>query len=158
MNDDLAELYRNGSPAFQRANRHLLAPEATPVAAPAPAPSPPIHVVTKGERRLEAIAEAIVIKLAKAHGWYRYHTHDARRSEAGFPDEMLLRPPRLVVAELKKDGRIQPTAAQTLVLDLFASYGAPVETYLWRPEHELEIEQILRGDPEPPEGWTTRWH
>ena len=44
---------------------------------------------------------AEVIAFAKRHGWLVYHTHDSRKSEKGFPDLILLKDLRLVVAELK---------------------------------------------------------
>ena len=42
-----------------------------------------------------------VREVAKATGWLCYHTHDSRRSEAGFPDLVLCRPPELLFVELK---------------------------------------------------------
>ena len=44
-----------------------------------------------------------VIQLARLNGWMVYHTHDSRRSEPGWPDLALCRPPRLVLAKLKSD-------------------------------------------------------
>lgn len=47
--------------------------------------------------------------VARAFGWRRYHTWISKNSAAGFPDEVLVRPPRLIFAELKSDrGRLSP--------------------------------------------------
>lgn len=52
----------------------------------------------------EAEFQESVLALAKLLGWeLRYHTHDSRRSERGFPDLVLCRPRdgRLLIVELK---------------------------------------------------------
>lgn len=50
---------------------------------------------------------------------------------AGFPDLVLCRPPRLVFAELKRDGA-RPTPAQQDWLDELGRCVG-VESYVWRP-------------------------
>jgi hypothetical protein len=73
--------------------------------------------------------------------WRRYHTLNSRGSDPGFPDLVLLRPPRLVVAELKtEDGRV--SRDQWAWLDDFAAAGA--EAYVWRPGDRADVERILR--------------
>jgi hypothetical protein len=52
-----------------------------------------------------------VIDLAARLGWRAYHTHDSRRSVRGFPDLVLVKPPRVVFVELKV-GRKQLTDSQ----------------------------------------------
>lgn len=42
-----------------------------------------------------------VVDAARLNGWLVYHTHDSRRSAEGFPDLVMLRLSRMVVAELK---------------------------------------------------------
>jgi hypothetical protein len=62
----------------------------------------------------EAAFQVRVLELAERLGYeLRYHTHDSRRSEAGFPDLVLVRPRdhRLVFLELKA-GKKQATEAQ----------------------------------------------
>lgn len=62
----------------------------------------------------EAAFQVRVLELAERLGYeLRYHTHDSRRSEPGFPDLTLVRPRdhRLVFLELKA-GRKQPTVRQ----------------------------------------------
>lgn len=66
----------------------------------------------------EGAFQVRVLELAERLDYrLRYHTHDSRRSEAGFPDLTLVRPRdhRLVFLELKA-GRKQPTDTQRLWL------------------------------------------
>lgn len=80
--------------------------------------------------------------LARELGWLFYHTHDSRRSQAGFPDIVLAYPAtgRLVVRELK-------TMKGTLSTDqqqwLAAFTTAGIDTGVWRPIDLLD-ETILR--------------
>jgi hypothetical protein len=82
-----------------------------------------------------------VLDLARLYRWRAYHPYLSKWSEPGWPDLALVRPPRLVFAELKRDGA-QPTAAQREWLDLLADCGQ--EVYLWRPEDLDRIVAILR--------------
>ena len=53
----------------------------------------------------------MVLKLARLHRWLCYHTHDSRRSAAGFPDLILLHPEMgvMLAVEVKLDGgRLRP--------------------------------------------------
>lgn len=59
-----------------------------------------------------------------------YHTHDSRRSEAGFPDLVIVGR-RVIFAELKAHSRV--SRAQLEWLDALRDAGARV--YLWRPEN-----------------------
>lgn len=82
-----------------------------------------------------------VVDLARLFGYFVYHTHDSRRSEAGWPDLTLCRPPRLIFAELKTErGKVRP--AQQQWLD--ALRGAGQEAYLWRPSQWEQIVATLR--------------
>jgi hypothetical protein len=68
---------------------------------------------------------------ARLRGWRYYHTYRSTRSPEGYPDITLVRPPRVVFAELKRErGRV--THAQN---DWLAAlrHCPGVETYLWRP-------------------------
>jgi hypothetical protein len=86
--------------------------------------------------------ERYVADVAKAFGWKRYHTWLSKHSAAGFPDELLVRAPRLVVAELKSE-RGKLTAEQASWLAELAQVPG-VEAYLWRPADMDAIERTLR--------------
>lgn len=80
--------------------------------------------------------------LAKILGWETYHPFLSRWSERGFPDIVLCRPPRLILAELKTDtGRT--TEAQVRWGELLAACPG-VEYHLWRPAMLDEIAAVLR--------------
>lgn len=102
-------------------------------------PSPP--VVPIEERLSEREFQAAVIALAKVCGWMVYHTHDSRKSEAGFPDLTLVRPGRLIFAELKAaDGRV--SAPQATWMEALQAAG--VEVFLWRPCDWPNVVAVLR--------------
>ena len=82
-----------------------------------------------------------VIDLARLTGWRVHHTRPALtqrgrwltpiQGDAGFPDLVLCRPPRLILAELKRNGA-RPTPAQRGWLEALQAC-AGVECYLWTP-------------------------
>lgn len=83
-----------------------------------------------------------IVDLAKAFKWWVYHTYDSRKSTPGFPDLVLIRPPRVIFAELKSDaGRL--TAEQANVLELLRQCGQ-VESYIWRPKDWATLVDVLR--------------
>lgn len=82
-----------------------------------------------------------VIMLAKLYGWLAYHTHDSRKSAAGWPDLGLCRPPRLILAECKTDTGTVGYYQRQWLTALEACPG--VETYIWRPAMWPEITAIL---------------
>jgi len=85
--------------------------------------------------------------LAQRRSWMTYHTLRSKGSEPGFPDLVLVRPPRLVFVELKTDSpRSGPSREQRDWLDALDAVangggrrhrtrtGYPIpETYIWRP-------------------------
>jgi hypothetical protein len=83
-----------------------------------------------------------VLDLAHLTGWTSYHTHDSRRSTAGFPDLVLLRRERCIVAELKRDGKL-PTPVQMSWLLLFAQVPG-VHATCWHPAQWEQIQEALR--------------
>lgn len=72
-------------------------------------------------------------RIVQVAGWYRwkvYHTYDSRRSEPGFPDLILCRPPELLAVEVKAErGRL--SHAQREWLDRLGACG--VECRVVRP-------------------------
>lgn len=71
------------------------------------------------------------------HGWRTPVQADG----AGFPDLVLVRPPRVLFAELKAE-RGKPTQAQITWLDELTA-ASTVESYLWRPSSWDEIAEVL---------------
>lgn len=94
----------------------------------------------------EADWQGFVTSYAALRGWAVYHTYDSRRSAAGFPDLVMLRGGRLVVAELKS-AKGKTTPAQRRWLDAFGEVAAvadTVEVYCWRPTDEAAVIEVLR--------------
>jgi len=83
-----------------------------------------------------------VLDLARILGWTAYHPMLSKWSERGWPDLAMVRPPRLVFAELKAE-RGQTTPHQERWLDLLGRC-AGVEAYLWRPSDIERIAEVLR--------------
>lgn len=120
---------------------------------------------------LEDPFSAQVRGLADFYGWLGYHTHDSRRSAAGFPDWVFVRGPELLFAELKTDrGRTSPAqrkwleALELVALAVAAADGIAkeegfyigangadfsdlaVEVHLWRPrDFEAIHARLARG-------------
>ena len=94
-----------------------------------------------------------VVELARLMGWRVHHTRPALtqrgrwltpiQGDAGFPDLVLCRPPRLIVAELKRVGG-KPTPAQRGWLGALGQC-AGVEVYLWTPNDWETIVRTLTG-------------
>ena len=90
----------------------------------APAPPPPAGCS-------EARFQAAVVALAERSGWAWFHVYNSRRCPPGFPDLVLVRPPVLILAELKTDtGRV--TRPQADWLELLGRVPG-VRVRLWRP-------------------------
>jgi len=84
----------------------------------------------------------VIVEYAGRRGWKRYHPFLSVRSPRGFPDETLVRPPRVVFAELKSQaGRLSP--AQREWLEVLAQCPG-VEVYVWRPSDWPTVERVLR--------------
>jgi hypothetical protein len=94
-------------------------------------------------RMTEAALLAHVLRQLKALGWAAYHTHDSRRSEAGYPDIAAVRGSRLLYAELKSRTGVL-TVEQRLWLDALWSAGA--EVYVFRPDDLDWITEVLTDD------------
>ena len=93
----------------------------------------------------EAPFQKQVVNLAVALGWKReliYHTHDSRRSGKGFPDLVMLRPPRILYVELKRQKNAYTSPEQDEWLGALKECGA--EVFLWRPLDWDEIIRVLK--------------
>ena len=87
-----------------------------------------------------------VVTLARVCGWRVYYTTDSRRSPFGFPDLCMVRPPRLLYAELKTmRGRLTPQQIEWLD-DLRRVTG--VEVRQWKPSDWDEIVAVLERGKE----------
>lgn len=84
---------------------------------------------------------AQVVTLATNLGWRAYHTFDSRRSAAGFPDLVLVKRPRIVWAELKREGA-GATPEQLAWMEDLRACGQQV--YLWWPSDLDEVVEVLR--------------
>lgn len=84
---------------------------------------------------------AQVRAVAGDYQWLIYHTHNSKRSEAGFPDLVLVRGERVIFAELKTmKGKVTPDQNKWLA----ALRRAEREVYVWRPDEWDAIHEVLR--------------
>ena len=91
---------------------------------------------------------AMVLDYARLNGWLCYFTWSSIHSPAGFPDLVLVRPPRLIFAELKTNkGKVSLAQKEWIdaLMDLPRSDFASPMTYVWRPRDWDEIERVLDG-------------
>ena len=73
-----------------------------------------------------------ILMLATMNGWLAYHTYDSRRSAPGFPDLVLVKPPRLVFLETKREqGKL--TQAQAQWIEALHNVTGRPESYVLRP-------------------------
>lgn len=84
--------------------------------------------------------QARILDIARMYGWATYHPFDSRRSTPGWPDLTLVKPPRLIFAELKTErGRLTPQQRDWLTwLD---ACGQTVT--VWRPSHMAQVVAVL---------------
>ncbi len=88
------------------------------------------QLLSRAKTMSEANLQACIEQLARYRGWRSYHTHDSRRSQAGFPDLVLVKNDRILWRELKTmTGRMRPE--QTAWLTDLEAAGA--DTAIWRP-------------------------
>ena len=80
---------------------------------------------------LESELKSKVRELAIRLGWEYYHTNDSRRSEAGFPDLVLVKNKRLIFAELKRQNKDPTTEQKKWLFKLIISDSC--EVYVWKP-------------------------
>jgi hypothetical protein len=83
-----------------------------------------------------------VTRLAELCGWVVWHTLDSTGTRAGEPDLRMVRPPRVVFAELKSEhGRLRLDQAQAIAL---LEQCPGVEMKIWRPRDWQQIVEVLR--------------
>ena len=84
---------------------------------------------------------ASVVKLATLTGWLCYHTFNSRRSSPGFPDLVMVKPPKVLFIELKREkGKL--SEPQRLWKEMLEQ--CPRVSYiLWTPGQWVGIEKIL---------------
>lgn len=91
----------------------------------------------------EADWQRTIVELARLNGWLVFHDRVAWRSDPGWPDLVLLRGPRLVVAELKSEtGKLTP--AQEAWLMRWRSVPC-AEVFVLRPHDWDLIVRVLSG-------------
>ena len=101
---------------------------------------PIVQVLPQGEA--ERDFQGRVRRLALEYGYRLYHTWNSQGSDKGFPDLVMVRPGRLIFAELKTHkGKL--TQEQVTWLSLLAQSISGVEAYCWRPEDWPSIQEVL---------------
>jgi hypothetical protein len=117
--------------------------------------NPEVHHARASENRAvdEQSFQAAVVEVARLAGWRAAHFRAARTAHGwkvpvtadgqGWPDLVLLRPPRLAFVELKREGG-KATVSQLEWLDVLPLLPQ-VETYLWRPSDGNELVETLAG-------------
>lgn len=111
--------------------------------------------------RLDAISETeftdAILQWAKVYSWRRFHvrgnTKRLIQGDVGFPDLVLVRPPRLIFAELKVGSNKLAPEQSAWLEDLRmtrmaarlegAATSSTIECYLWRPEQWSQILVVL---------------
>lgn len=88
---------------------------------------------------LEKEIQSAILDIARLFGWRVYHTFDSRKSEAGFPDLVLVRD-RVIYAEVKRDGQ-RPRPSQIDWLNALSRAGA--EVYVWTESDYDEVASVL---------------
>lgn len=83
-----------------------------------------------------------VVTTARSCGWLVFFTWNSRHSPYGEPDLRMCRPPRYIVAELKREGS-SLTPMQFGAQELLRQCPG-IETYLWWPHNMNEIEKVLQ--------------
>lgn len=89
----------------------------------------------------EAQFQQSVTAALSLFGWLWYHTHDSRRSNAGFPDIVAVRGSRVLYVELKREtGRV--SVDQQIWLDTLRQAGQ--SAFVLRPSQFDEFMRDIR--------------
>ena len=89
----------------------------------------------------EAAWQQTVVDLAELTGWWVYHNPDSRRSQPGFPDLVLIRAPRVMFLELKRETGRLSTAQREVLAELEVCPG--VEVHVARPSDWASLVEWL---------------
>ena len=82
-----------------------------------------------------------VVQAAEMFGWWHYHVADSRRSRPGFPDLVLIKPPKVIFLEVKREkGRL--TVAQAGVLAMLEDCSE-VQAAVVRPTDWAQVVEWL---------------
>ena len=86
-----------------------------------------------------------IINCAEQNGWLIYHTRDSRGSAYGFPDLVLVKPPRVLFWECKTEDekKSKPTEDQKVWIRELKLCRA-VYADIVRPHHWDQVEAALR--------------
>jgi hypothetical protein len=83
-----------------------------------------------------------ILDLARATGWRTYSTSFSPYSTPGWPDLALVRPPTLILCELKTEkGRLSADQHDTLTL---LESCTSLLSYVWRPDELDAIALLLK--------------
>lgn len=94
---------------------------------------PGVYVMTEREFQDK------VLKYAQYLGLLCYHTHDSRRSQAGFPDLVIVGK-RTIFAELKSErGKLSNPQREWLL----RLRDSGQEVYVWRPDDWPTVQDVL---------------
>ena len=89
----------------------------------------------------EQAFQETVQQAAELYGWWWYHTNDSRRSRPGFPDLVLIKPPKVIFLEVKREkGRL--TVAQADVLAMLSDCSE-VQAGVVRPSDWADVVEWL---------------
>ncbi len=94
---------------------------------------------------LEKDFQLDVRRIATDYDWEVFCTYFSAKSPPGEPDLRLIRPPRFLMVELKRDnGKLTPKQAEMAkLLRACAPPEGGVEYYLWRPRDIDEVHRVL---------------
>lgn len=96
---------------------------------------PPAPPRLGGNTLSEAQLDSLVKDLCVALHLERYHTHDSRRSEPGYPDLTIVGPGGVMFRELKtQTGRVRPDQTRWLA----ALVAAGANARIWRPSDWMQ--------------------
>ncbi len=90
----------------------------------------------------EADLQATVREYAERCGWRVFCTWNSKHSPEGEPDLRMVRPPRYILAELKRENG-KSTNTQAEVLELLRCCPG-VESYLWQPSDWDDLVKVLQ--------------